>query len=74
MTASLTPWFTPGTKPAHVGVYQTVGQPRGYVMYQHWDGYMWGYAESTLEGAVAFATNRSVFQGEFWRGLSEKPK
>ena len=72
---AFTPWFAPGVRPVHVGVYQTIGaDEQGGACYQYWNGERWGYANLTVELAESEAhMGASNYQNEKWRGLAVKP-
>lgn len=69
-----TAWFKGHTKPVHLGVYETKNPVAlSRVVYQHWDGHMWGkYMPSPLS-AWKLREEPSSYQDQPWRGLAKKP-
>ena len=70
----LTPWYSAGTKPARVGVYETrtPGRSRNNV-YQFWDGNYWNFlCISVAQAADEASKGKSFYQNEEWRGFAQK--
>ena len=66
-----TEWFTPGTTPVHVGVYETRASEKFRTHFQHWDGWKWGFYMPTVRTAEVFKDDESCDQRPEWRGLTE---
>jgi hypothetical protein len=67
--AAHTPWFDPGVRPVHVGVYRRrwPGGP-----YACWDGERWRADAATPEVAAAHEAASRV-QDAPWQGLADAP-
>lgn len=67
---AVTPWFSPGTKPTRLGIYQRrSGARRPTIMYSFWNGYFWGLLSGTIQDAVANKFVLSAMQRMEWRGI-----
>lgn len=80
-TPKLTPWFTNGEKPAHVGVYNVSCRKENQSgeYYSYWDGsYFYDFSRS-IDMAYKYG-NSNYERGKFsnvggsWRGLAENPE
>lgn len=70
----LTPWFPPGIKPVHIGVYQVQIRPYA-VGYAYWNGKKWTNSSNTVGHAYFYKDWTSgAIQKKSWRGLAQKPK
>lgn len=71
----LTPWFTPGMKPARVGEYNA-SMTKARDILRWWNGRAWSqpYTEGDTEAIKARKRKTASFnQGHHWRGLAANP-
>ena len=75
-TPKLTPWFTNGEKPGHIGVYNVScrKEDQSGEWYSYWDGSYFHHFSYDVEGAYYFSNCHSKYSNEegSWRGLAEK--
>lgn len=75
-TTNLTPWFTNGEKPAHIGVYNVSCRKENQTgeWYSYWDGSFFHDFSWCIDRAYAYAKDDSRFTNTegSWRGLVEK--
>jgi hypothetical protein len=76
-TPKLTPWFTNGEKPVHVGVYNVScrREKQSGIWYAYWDGERFHFFESSVKCAYEMEVCESrdhVLTKGSWRGLAEK--
>ena len=75
----LTPWFPPGIKPVHIGVYPVKfrlypGQ-REQIGYAYWTGKMWTNSSDSVKFAYIYKDwTEGAVQQKSWRGFAQKPK
>ena len=72
----LTPWFTNGEKPVHIGVYNVSCQRENQSgeWYSYWDGSYFSPFAYNVEDAYDFSECSPKYSNEegSWRGLAEK--
>lgn len=73
----LTLWYPGHIKPERVGPYQVSPNMKhrrgGPIFWAYWDGFQWGLASRTLEGAILIKRQISskFYQNRAWRGRTE---
>ena len=75
----LTPWFPPGIKPVHIGVYPVKYKVSAGGMehsgYAYWTGKEWTNSSNTVGHAYIYKDwTEGAVQQKSWRGLAQKPK
>jgi hypothetical protein len=76
----LTPWFNGKIKPVHIGVYESGLEVNGEFiadhkpLYWYWNGSYFSCCEESVDSAMRERFGHSMFNGDPWRGLANKPK
>ncbi len=65
-----TKWFPHTVKPVRVGMYQTLCNRTGLVLWRYWNGKQWGWGYENKRWAYSWRNKEGGTQKDQWRGLA----